>query len=283
MKPVAAATTLDLRISPTSDAGNWTFVEVVGEVVVGLGGVLEGRADRRLDRLTDHKCGRHERQPDHQRGRGRGGATRVASGVLLGEAAGHAGDLAHRPSEEAGHSLDRHRAEQGDTHEDGDRTERQPGDRDRRRADPGQAGRAGDQSGSEQTEASDLAGARPSGPGFCAATENCDRGDRGRSSGRTDCSQHRDPDTDHCGCDQGALGEDERVFAEVDSHHSEKGINALGDGDAAGDTPYRGDHAYDQSLTQDRTPNLLRDRHRRCAAVRARDCAATRRWRRCCR
>ena len=39
---------------------------------------------------------------------------------------------------------------------------------------------------------------------------------------------------------------------------TEQGVDALGDGDAATDPSDRGDHAHGQSLTQNRTPDLLR-------------------------
>ncbi len=79
--------------------GEVDFVEIVGEVVVGFGRPLERRADRCLDGFADDECRGDECEADHQRrGRG-GGATRVASGVLLREMSGDPGNLAHRPAE----------------------------------------------------------------------------------------------------------------------------------------------------------------------------------------
>ena len=73
-------------------------LELVGDVVVGLGGALERRADRRLDGVADHERGRHQRQADHQRRRGRGGAARVTGGVLLRQPAGDAGERIGHPN-----------------------------------------------------------------------------------------------------------------------------------------------------------------------------------------
>ena len=78
----------------------------------------------RVQAGAEHRHDRHEREPDHERGRGRRGARRVADGVGLGQLAGDATGAARRPADEAGERLDQMRRQQREAEEQRDHADR---------------------------------------------------------------------------------------------------------------------------------------------------------------
>ncbi len=91
--------------------------------VVGDEDLVDGVGERGADPLPEHRDERDEREPDHERGRGRGGSLRVPLGVPARELPGSAADLGRRPAEDSRQRRDELRREEGDAEEDEQRAE----------------------------------------------------------------------------------------------------------------------------------------------------------------
>src|SRR5204862_136948 len=74
--------------------------------------------ERRARALPEPGEGGDEAEPDHQRGRGRGGAARVAGRILARERARCAADACSRPAEREGKRPHEERREEGDPEEE---------------------------------------------------------------------------------------------------------------------------------------------------------------------
>jgi hypothetical protein len=131
----------------------------------------------------------------------------------------------------------------------------QSGDADRARS---ASGCAGDQTTGDQSEPVNIARRDVIARGVGTTVESGDRrhvAARGRARSRP----QRDADARHAPRDQRAVGEDQRPVGQVDAHHAEQGVDALGHGDAAADPAADGEHAIDQRFTErPKRRNLLR-------------------------
>ena len=115
-----------------------TFADLAGDVgrdrreAVGVGdrqvareGLVERVADGLRRRGGEDRREDDQRDPDHQRRRGRGGPARVAQRVLAGESAGHAAQPLDRLADEGGQRGDQRAGQHRDADEQQDQSEAQ--------------------------------------------------------------------------------------------------------------------------------------------------------------
>ena len=200
---------------------------------------------------------RDEREPDHQRGRGRGGATGVADRVLLRQPARRAAEPCGRQADDVGERTDEARRDGGEADEETEGPQPDP-KHPRRRRDPfaeHSVNQSSNREGGDDEPEHERLPRRPlhDHPAF---PHRCDRRDAGRpNSGPHRRDQRHERPRQHRDHRRPRL-EDHRGLRHVEVDCPEERGEALREQDAEPEADGRGDDAEDGALEHDRAEHL---------------------------
>ena len=217
---------------------------------VSLDLALDRVAVRDAQALREHRDEGDERDPDHQRGRGRSGASGVALRVAVRELSGDAADPAGGDADDLRERDDQPRREHRDADE-----ERQHADAEQREA-VARGDVVGERAvrerdhGDRHDHAGDVGreAGEPAARQRRALAHGGDRRHAGGAHGREEPGEHRHERADEQRHDHRARGEDGRRLRQVEVEGHEELVQADGEPEAGEEPDDRGDEADHERL-----------------------------------
>ncbi len=233
--------------------------EVPGEEVV------DGSAERRDDPGRERGDERHEREPDHQRGRRRRRPLRVPASVVAGQEPCRSAHLRGRPPEQLCERTNEARGEERDPEEDEQRAEPHP-DEDLRRVEAASEEAVDErrEAGARHEHRADPAEAgESSGRKRRPLPHGGDRRHASRTNRRAQARDQGDEDSRDERDDRRPRLEHEPRVREREADQIEEAEQTSGEQQAEEQTDDGGHHADDESLDEDRPENLAARRSER--------------------